>query len=118
MLFRIDHASAVSLAEQLAIQVRRDVDNGTLSQGDRLPPARELATALSINMHTVLRAYQSLKDEGYVEMRRGRGAWISSQAAPGRARLTQLATEIRAEADKLGLSTDDLIRLIRGEHTP
>lgn len=118
MLFRIDHASPVTLAEQLAIQVRRDIDAGTLTPGTPLPPARELAAALGINMHTVLRAYHALHDEGVLEMRRGRGAWISATAKPGRAQLTELRAQILSESRKHGLTTDELIDFIRGADTP
>lgn len=72
MLFRVDHESPVSLADQIAVQVRSAIVSEGLAPGERLPPARELAKSLRVNMHTVLRAYQQLRDEGLIEMRQGR----------------------------------------------
>jgi GntR family transcriptional regulator len=92
MLIRIDAESAHPLFEQVASSVRSDVLGGRLVPGDRLPPAREVAAALDINVHTVLRAYQQLRDEGLVDLRRGRGAMISASAGP----MAELAQDIRS----------------------
>ena len=113
MLFRIDQASALSLAEQLAVQVRTAVTDGTLAPGTRLPPARELASALDINMHTVLRAYAQLRDDGILEMRQGRGASVRADAAAGTVRLTELADALLAEARKHGVALPDVVKLIQ-----
>lgn len=114
MLFRVDATSALSLADQIAIQVRAGVVEGSLAPGERLPPARDLATALRINMHTVLRAYKQLRDEGVIEMRQGRGAFVRPDAGPGLIRLTELAEQLLEEARKLGMSQQDIVRLIGG----
>ncbi|MGF3056707.1 GntR family transcriptional regulator [Microbacterium sp. YY-01] len=90
MLIRIDVGSDRPLFEQVAGAVRARVAAGSLSVGDRLPAARELGEALDINTHTVLRAYQQLREEGLVDLRRGRGAVIASGAAP----LVQLRDDI------------------------
>ncbi len=108
MNFTVDPGSSVSLAEQLAVQVRAALAAGELVAGERLPPARELATALKINMHTVLRAYQQLRDEGILELRQGRGAVVRADASDASVRLNQLATQLAAEAKKHGLSRDEL----------
>ena len=79
MLFRIDPTSAEPLFAQLAGQVRGAVLRGELTPGTRLPAARDLARSLEVNLHTVLHAYQDLRDEGLIELRRGRGQkfqWI------------------------------------------
>lgn len=114
MLFRVDTASALSLAEQIAVQVRMGVVEGSLLAGERLPPARDLATALQVNMHTVLRAYKQLRDEGIIEMRQGRGAFVRHDAGPGLIRLTDLAHQLLEEARKLGMTQQDIVRIIGG----
>lgn len=112
MLLRIDPASDVPIFAQVAASVRADAAAGRLRSGDRLPAAREVAAALGINLHTVLRAYQDLRDEGLVDMRRGRGAVVTDAATP----LTALKDDIAGlvqRAHALGLSTDTLASLIK-----
>lgn len=112
MLIRIDPESARPLFEQIAASVRGDVLIGRLRPGDRLPPARELAAAAEVNLHTALRAYQELRDEGLVDLRRGRGAVISASAAP----LAGLADEITALVRRgaaLGVTPATLAALIK-----
>ncbi len=112
MLIRIDPASDVSLFAQVAASVRADIAAGRLVAGDRLPAAREVAGALDVNLHTVLHAYQDLRDEGLVDMRRGRGAVVTDAAAD----LAALYGDIRALARKaraLRLSPDSLAALVK-----
>lgn len=112
MLIRIDADSARPLFDQVAASVRADVLTGRLGAGDRLPPARELADALEINLHTVLRAYQQLRDEGLIDLRRGRGAVVSASAAP-LAELSHDISALVARAAALGLSATTLAALIK-----
>lgn len=112
MLFRVDHASSVSLSDQIALQVRAGIVSETLASGERLPAARDLATALHVNMHTVLRAYARLREEGIIEMRQGRGAWVRPEANQTLVRVTELAAQLATEARKIGLSPQDILRLV------
>ncbi len=77
MLWRLDPTSSDPLYAQLVAQVQVGLARGELAAGDRLPAARELAGSLDVNVHTVLHAYQQLRDEGVLELRRGRGAVIA-----------------------------------------
>ncbi|TDC23972.1 GntR family transcriptional regulator [Streptomyces sp. 8K308] len=111
MLFRVVPGSPVPLGEQIAACVRRAVADGTASPGERLPPAREVAASLGVNIHTVLRGYQRLRDEGLIELRRGRGAVVTT--APGAARLSERIHAAIAEARELGLTDEEFLALVR-----
>ncbi|MCM3696170.1 GntR family transcriptional regulator [Microbacterium oleivorans] len=112
MLIRVDPQSAVPLFTQIAAAVRGEITSGRLAAGERLPAARDVAGALEVNLHTVLHAYQDLRDEGLVDLRRGRGAVVT----PAGAALGGLRAEIAALVDKsraLGVSPDTLSALVK-----
>lgn len=114
MLIRMDPEASRPLYDQVAASIRADLLAGALSPGDRLPAARDVAAALQINQHTVLHAYQQLRDEGLIDLRRGRGAVISAAAAP----LVDLAHEIDGlvrRAAALGVSAETLAGIV-GSH--
>ncbi|WP_203715024.1 GntR family transcriptional regulator [Asanoa siamensis] len=113
MLFTVDPASPLPLADQIAGQVRGGLARGELTAGERLPPARDLAAALGVNMHTVLRAYAQLRDEGLIDLRRGRGAVVSGHVSADRMRLAELARAFVAEARRLGLGDDDITAMLK-----
>jgi GntR family transcriptional regulator len=117
VLIRVDPDSPRPLYDQVAASIRSDILAGSLVPGDRLPAARDVAGALDINQHTVLHAYQRLRDEGLVELRRGRGAMIAASAAP----LADLAHEIDTlvrRAGSLGVSADTLAGIVQAHRDP
>ena len=115
MLWQVDLASEVPIYEQLAAAVRREMAAGRLSKGDRLPSARDVAGSLAVNLHTVLRAYQELREEGLIELRRGRGAVVLAANAKGEAHVRGLASSLVSEARRLGLDRRDVLRIVEGE---
>ena len=112
MLLRVDPGSPVPLFDQLAAAVRGEVVRGSLVAGERLPSARTLAATLDINVHTVLRAYQLLRDEGLIDLRRGRGAVVTTRVDDYAGFATALPALV-AEAKRLNLSAVALAALIR-----
>jgi len=114
VLIRVDQSSSVAIYSQIAAAVRREVASGAAREGDRLPAARDLAEALGINLHTVLRGYQELRDEGLVDLRRGRGAVVAPGAA-GRAGPREAVRRFAAEMTRAGLTTDEAVTLLREE---
>jgi GntR family transcriptional regulator len=112
MLFEIDTLSSVPIYAQIAASVRRAIAGGAIKPGSKLPPSRDLARELDVNMHTVQRAYCQLRDEGLLELRQGRGAIVASgQVAPA-ARLNSIIRDLLNEADAQGLTTAELARVM------
>lgn len=115
MLWRIDSGSDDPLYAQLVAQVHVALARGELSPGDRLPAARELAESLELNMHTVLRAYQELRDDGVLELRRGRGAVVVPGTPHGQDRVRRALAAYAAAALKAGLSPEAATTLLKEE---
>ncbi|NLF04263.1 MAG: GntR family transcriptional regulator [Actinomycetales bacterium] len=113
MLFRIDPQATRPLFEQLADQVRAAAVRGEVAPGERLPTARDLAASLDVNVHTVLRAYQDLRDEGLVELRRGRGAVLTDQAGRDFRALHLALQAVVVETRRLGMHPETTASLLR-----
>ncbi|SIQ79602.1 DNA-binding transcriptional regulator YhcF, GntR family [Micromonospora avicenniae] len=96
------------LEEQIAASVRRALVDGSVRRGDRLPAARELADTLNVNMHTVLRAYAALRDDGLIELRRGRGTVVTSAAPREQAQVIEWVRRLVADARRAGVGMDEL----------
>ncbi|HET6707078.1 MULTISPECIES: GntR family transcriptional regulator [unclassified Amycolatopsis] len=116
MLVQIDPSSTVPLFEQVAASLRRSLADGKPAPGQQLPPARELAAALEINVHTVLRAYALLRDEGLIDLRRRRGAVVIGGAS-SRARLAELAEDLVREAKRAGVGLDELTGVLKEKYS-
>jgi GntR family transcriptional regulator len=110
----LDPASPDPIYAQIAASVRRDVATGRLRPGDRLPGARDLAGVLGVNLHTVLRGYRELREEGVVELRRGRGAVVTENAA-GLAGPRSALLVFVSEARRAGLSAAEAAALVHQE---
>ncbi|MFL4949892.1 GntR family transcriptional regulator [Streptomyces sp. MMS24-I31] len=113
MLLRLDQRDTRPLHEQVASAIRRAITDGECLPGDRLPSARDLSLAFDVNVNTVLRGLRSLRDEGLLEFRRGRGVTVAD-GADQRSGLLDQVQALVAEAARLGYSRTDLIEMIRG----
>ncbi|QKD02689.1 PLP-dependent aminotransferase family protein [Mesorhizobium loti] len=66
---------------RLADAIAERIAAGTLAVGDRLPPQRDIARALGINVTTVTRALATLQQRGLLEARPGRGTTVAARQA-------------------------------------
>ena len=106
----VDRGDPTPLHEQVAAEIRRAIREGEACPGDRIPQARDLATVLGVNSNTVLRALRLLRDEGLVEMGRGRAIRVTGSADRG-AVIAQ-TKELIALARHHGYRRDELIAMI------
>ncbi len=66
------------LYKALAAMLEEDIKNGTLMPGTKLPPQRELADYLDVNLSTISRAFKLCEQSGLVSAAVGNGTYISS----------------------------------------
>jgi GntR family transcriptional regulator len=106
----VDRDDPTALHEQVAAEIRRAITDGEAGPGDRIPQARDLATVLGVNRNTVLRALRLLRDEGLVEMGRGRGIRVTG--SPNRGAVIGKTKELIDFARRHGYRRDELIALM------
>lgn len=76
MIIRIDDYSDVPIYQQIRNEIVNGISSGKLKPGEQLPTVRALALEIGINSMTVSKAYQLLKQEGYILTDRKKGAVI------------------------------------------
>ena len=118
MLFAVDERDPQPIYLQLVMAVKEAIRRDELREGNALPSVRELAADLGVNLHTVHRAYQTLRDEGVVRLGLGRRARV----APRRTRkadreevLTRLSgplEQLITDSFHLGLTRRELKALV------
>lgn len=77
MFVTIDFNSDEAIYVQLMNQIIMGIALSEYHEGDALPSVRQLADTVGINMHTVNKAYNILRQEGYIKLDRRRGAVIA-----------------------------------------
>lgn len=66
----------IPLYEQIYLAIKRDIEDGKISFGEKLPSTRLLATNLNVSRFTVDLAYDQLVSEGYIQARAGSGFFV------------------------------------------
>ena len=65
----------------IASQLRREINSGTLQRFERFPPERSLASNYNVSRGTIRAAINRLENEGLVETRAGSGTYISKKVS-------------------------------------
>ena len=114
MILSIDFNSDEALYIQLRNQIIIGIATGRIREGDSLPSVRQLADNISINMHTVNKAYSVLKQEGFVKLDRRKGAVVSLDVNKQRV-LEEMKEEIAVAMAKWickGIRREEVHRLV------
>ena len=77
MLIEIDFNSEEAIYIQLRNQIIVAIATSQLREGESLPSVRNLADDIGVNMHTVNKAYSSLRQDGFLKVDRRKGAVVS-----------------------------------------
>ena len=77
MLIKIDFNSDEAIYMQVRNQIILGIATAEIREGDPLPSVRQMAQAVGINMHTVNKAYSLLRQEGFIQLDRRKGAVVA-----------------------------------------
>ena len=114
MIININFNSDEAIYLQLRNQIIMGIATSQLCEGDALPSVRQLAESIGINMHTVNKAYAVLRQDGFIQMDRRRGAIIAIDIEKQRA-LNAVKADllvVLAEASCRGVSKNEIHNLI------
>jgi len=123
MYIRIEKGSSTPISRQIAEQIRAQCLSRVLKEGACLPSVRELARELAVNVNTVLRVYERMAADGWIEMRHGEGTFVlppsplQKNAGEVKQEREQLARELSAairRAFLLGISAAELREMFSG----
>ncbi len=119
IMLTIDLASDVPLVDQIVRAIRVAIACGEVRPGAELPPVRQLASDLAINLNTVARAYRVLHGRGLVHSARGRSTRVTSALEkPSEAKplaagcVSEAMRNALADAKLTGLGRDDAQAII------
>ena len=116
LAIQIDLASPTPAYRQIADALRTLLVTGQLPPATHLPTVRQLAADLTVHHNTVAQAYRILADEGFLSLRRGRGALVTERTAPAPSPADErwLARRLRetlAQALSKGMPREHLLQL-------
>lgn len=114
----ISNSSPIKLYEQIENQIKSQILNGNLKQGEQLPSIRTLAKELRVSIITTKRAYEELEKEGYIETVAGKGTFVSKTNSERlkEAALSEMECkleEIIITAKSFGLTLDECIEIFK-----
>ena len=113
----ISNSSDDPIYEQITTQIKNNIFNEQLNEGDALPSIRNLAIELRISVSTTKRAYEKLEMEGFINTVPGKGSYVAGQNKELlRERKMKIIedklTEAIEESKFIDLSLDDLKKLL------
>ena len=122
MYITIDERDGRPMYRQVVDGLKELIARGELGQGSGLPPVRQVAADLGVNLNTIAFAYRELQKDGLIRIRHGSGAVVVShvtgqrveerQHAKIRAALTDLVLAGQSRAEVLAIVNNVLNTLV------
>lgn len=122
MFITIDEKDRRPIYLQVVDEIKSLIAKGELREGTQLPPVRQVAANLGVNLNTIATAYRELQEEGLISIKHGAGAIVTSSIAnknddlrrPLRGALTQLVLAGLSSTEILEIVTEELKQLLKG----
>ena len=117
MYITIDGADKRPIYQQVADEIKSLIARGELEEGLTLPPVRQVASDLGVNLNTIAQAYRELKKEGLVRVRHGSGAVVVSRVVRDQSD-SELRKQLRRALTHLalaGLPRTEIVTIVNEE---
>ena len=124
MFLTIDTNDPRSIYQQVADGIKELIARGKLAEGAPLPPVRQLAADLGVNLNTIAAAYRQLQTDGLIVIKHGSGSVVASRAGterthdellrPLRTALTELVLAGLSSSKILGMVVRELRMVAKG----
>ncbi|CAN5660717.1 MAG: GntR family transcriptional regulator [Pyrinomonadaceae bacterium] len=103
MYITIDELDGRPIYRQVVDEIKGLIAQGELEEGSSLPPVRQVAADLGVNLNTIAFAYRQLQKEGLITVRHGSGAIVTSRVISGQTE-EQLRVQLRTALTQLALA--------------
>ena len=124
MWITVDAKDRRPIYEQVADGIKSLIARGELGPGQALPPVRQLAADLGVNLNTIAVAYRGLQEEGLIAIRHGSGATVTARRTTSKSNkelrrtlgavLTQMVLSGLGRAEIMDAVADELRGLQKG----
>ena len=117
VIITIDPKDRRPVYQQIADNLRALIAAGHLVEDQALPPVRQLAVDLGVNLNTIAAAYRELRDDGLITVKHGSRARVASRIA-GRHSEKELRRPLRDALTKMvlaGLRRGDILNMVNDE---
>lgn len=118
-MIKILFDSETPIYVQLKNEIIKAIARGELEEGEALPSIRDLSVDIGVNLHTINKAYNLLKDEGYLSIDRRKGAMVNVNKGNKKDFLNFIDEELEVFLCRCickGVSKEEIIKLIIGKY--
>lgn len=115
-MLQLNFKSGVPICDQIMNGFIRMKALGLIESGEQLPSVRQLAVELSVNPNTIQKAYQMLESSGVIYSVKGKGSFVSTDAAADTAVIKAAKRDFHdavCRAAELGLKQEELCETIK-----
>jgi GntR family transcriptional regulator len=117
MYITIDESDRRPIYRQVADEIKGLIARGELREGMALPPVRQVADDLGVNLNTIAAAYRELQREGLLKVKHGSGALVSARRV-AQQNDAELRKPLRASLAHLvlaGLRRSEIVEMVNEE---
>ena len=113
MILNLDFNSDIPIYTQIREQIIKSIAKGDLKINESLPSVRTMAEEIGVNLHTVNKSYNLLKDEGYINIDRRKGAIVKElpldKTDDNITKIKSMLDLLVAESYLLGMSREEFL---------